>query len=58
MTDNEHRFGPNWELLTDAQQFSIWTKNDKHNPVISAGMPKSSDHGWQTSGYGEAYHKF
>ncbi|PZN73283.1 MAG: hypothetical protein DM484_22885 [Candidatus Methylumidiphilus alinenensis] len=33
------------------QQFSVWARNDKYNPVISAGMPKSSDHGWQHVDY-------
>ncbi len=32
-----------WDTIT------AWGEDDKYNPVISAGMPKSSDHGWQTS---------
>ena len=33
------------------RQFSVWPINNKDNLDISAGMPKSSDHGWQAVDY-------
>ena len=35
----------------ELRNIASWARNNKNNPVISARMPKSSDHGWQALNY-------